>query len=103
MRAVLLLVCLSLLAGCGRGTDATGLDDDRFIDVMVRLRDVAEQTRAQPDSFAVRRDRVLEEAGVTREQLLSYVERRGSDLSHMAAIWDSINRRVAELGTDEEL
>lgn len=99
MRAVLLLVCLALLAGCGRSADATGLDDDRFIDVMVQLRRAAERTRGEPDSFPPRRDRILGDAGVTQEQLLEYVETHGADIARMAAVWDSINRR---LGEDEE-
>lgn len=97
MRAILLLLlALPLLTGCGRRADATGLGDDQFVQVMVELRRAAERTRMEPDSFPPQRDRILADAGVTEEQLLAYVQEHGTDLQHMAEIWEAINRRLAE-------
>jgi hypothetical protein len=97
MRAtLLLLLLLPLLSGCGRRADATGIDDDQFVEAMVQLRRAAERTRLQPDSFPPERERVLANAGVTEEQLLAYVQAHGTDLQHMATIWESINQRLAD-------
>jgi hypothetical protein len=97
MRTVLLLLALlSLLPGCGRRADATGLGDEQFVEVMVQLRLAADRIRGEPDSFPPVRDRILADAGVTEEQLLAYVQQHGTDLQHMAEIWQSINERLSE-------
>lgn len=89
------LLAVLLLLGCGRGR-GTDLSQERFVDVMVELRQAAEQARGDTASFALRRDQVLSEAGVTHDQLQAYVEARGHDLRHMAEVWEAINARLSE-------
>jgi hypothetical protein len=91
---VLLLACA--LAGCARGEEATGLDADRFVDVVVELRRSAIELRHDPGAYEARKEQVLTDAGVTEAQLREYVERRGTDLDHMAEVWRTINTRMAE-------
>jgi hypothetical protein len=100
--ALLLLLPLLLAGGCRSDAGATGISDERFIDVVVQLRRAAHETRDEPAAYAARRDAILREAGVTEEQLRAYVDVRGRDIDHMAQIWDSINTRLATPETQEQ-
>jgi hypothetical protein len=86
----------ALLAGCGGGEAAFGVEDDRFVNTMVELRRAALETGMDTAAFAAARRRILETHEVTEDSLRSYVERRSTDLDAMAAIWDSVNARLSE-------
>lgn len=96
MRTIPVLAMLAFVFACGSGGDATGLSDERFIEVVVELRRAAAQTRADPDAFTMRRDSILEAAGVTEAQVRGYVDAHAEDLRHMATIWATINERLGE-------
>lgn len=86
----------AVLGACSLGADATGLSDERFIAVVVELRRATEHTRSDSEQFPVLRDSILDAAGVTEAQLRAYVDAHAGDLRHMAEIWSTINRRLAE-------
>jgi hypothetical protein len=94
--ALVLATALAGAAACSPGRDATGIDTDRFVDVVVELRRAAFELRGDPATFELRRDSILDDAGVTEDQLRAYVERHGTDLEHMAEVWAAINTRLAE-------
>jgi hypothetical protein len=102
MTRYLLLLLLLALSGCGR-TDATGLSDERFIEVVVALRTAADDTRGDPSGYEARRTVILREAGVSEDELRAYVGRHSRDLHHMAEIWEAINERLTREGESEEL
>lgn len=90
-----MLAVLTFGACTGDGA-GTGLAHDRFVDVIVSLRQAANQTYGDPAAFAAQRDRILADAGVTEQELRVYVETHARDLEHMAAVWDSVNARLAD-------
>jgi hypothetical protein len=92
---ILLCIFLAALAGCERETEPAGLPHSRFIQVMVELRKAA---RGVQDSaaFEARKQQVLADAGVTEAQLRAYLAAHIRDLDHLAAVWESINVRLAE-------
>jgi hypothetical protein len=98
IRISLLLIAGALL-GCARGDDGTGLRTDRFVDVVVELRQAALDLRDDPAAYDVRKGQILRDAGVTEDQLRAYVEVHGTDLDHMAEVWRSINQRLSERET----
>jgi hypothetical protein len=87
----------AVLTACAGADDAAVIETDRFIDVVVELRRAAIELRHDPAAYEARRDQVLGSAGVTEAQLRTYVERRGTDLDHMAGVWSTINSRMSEL------
>lgn len=87
-----LLACL--LVACGQGTGPeVSIDREAFVSTYVALR-VATLTggfeRLPPDV----RDSVLDEHGVTEEQLLDFAEAHGRDIRFMERIWDEIEARL---------
>jgi hypothetical protein len=94
-RAVLLLG-LSVPAGCGRGDATTAIERDRFVETIVELRHAAMETRGDTAAYEVRKQQILQEQGVTEAELRDYVERRGRDVEHMAEVWNEINTRLGE-------
>jgi hypothetical protein len=76
-----------------RPAEPEGLDRDTFVDVIVALRKAA---REFPDSttFDVRKAALLREAGVTDSTLAAFIRIHNGDARFMAAVWDSIDRKV---------
>ncbi len=101
-KAALLAVVIAGLVGCGGG--GTGgaeggtpaLTRERFVAVVVALRK-AEIELQHADSpaaeFAVRRDRILAEHGVTEEDLREYVRAHG-EVDLLEETWDTILQRL---------
>lgn len=88
--------CLALaLAGCRERVPSASLSDDRFIEVVVALRQEAATTAGDSARYVVARDRILAEQNVTYEQLQEFVELRSRDLARYASVWETINRRLA--------
>lgn len=90
-----MMFAVALCAGCNRTDAGTGLSQTRFIDVVVELRRAA-LSLPEPAAFAARKQQILSDAGVTEEELRAYITAHERDLSHMAAVWESINVRLAD-------
>lgn len=93
--AALLCILLATIAGCERESEPAGLPQSRFIEVMVELRRAARGVQ-DTTAFAARKQQILTDAGVTEEQLRAYLATHMRDLDHLAAVWESINVRLAE-------
>lgn len=88
------LLLASALFACGDVDHGTGINRSEFVDVIVELRRAARST-PEPASFEARRQQILHDAGVTDAQLRAYVQAHSRDFEHMAAVWESINVRLA--------
>jgi hypothetical protein len=95
MRFLLCAVSL-VMAGCQVDENTFGADDQKFVDTMVDLRVAAMTAGSDTVQFEELRREVLQEQGVTEEDLRAYVDANSAKLGHMAAIWDSISARLAE-------
>lgn len=77
--------------------DGAGLTPMEFVDVVVAIRK-AEQEARYEDSAAVVFDRlkagILEERGVTEEEIREFVHIHSGDFDVMAEVWDSITQRL---------
>jgi hypothetical protein len=83
-----------LLPGC-RADAGDALVRDRYVDLMVALRELARDSDV-PEEFYVRKDSVLRAAGVTDSMLVAYARRHGRDVAYMAAVWDSVAQRLID-------
>jgi hypothetical protein len=96
MHRIAAIVCLGLaVAGCREREPSPSLSDDRFIEVVVALRQEAATLAGDSARYVVARERILAEQNVTYEQLQEYVEARSRDLARYASVWETINRRLA--------
>ena len=85
------------LAAC-RGAEPTSIERDVFVATVVELRQAAMETRNEPGLWEARKAQVLQRHGVTESDLQAYVEVRGTDVEHMAEVWNAINSELAERG-----
>jgi hypothetical protein len=96
----MMLVLGLALAACAADEAAFGVSDARFIETMVELRRAAVTAGTDTAQFEQLRQAVLEDHGVTEADLRAYVEAKGGDLDHMAAVWDSVSARLSEVGPE---
>lgn len=82
-----------MLGACAEEPQGPDLETDTFIDVMVQLRR-AQTYQTTPAEFEQRRAEILREAGVTDSVLVQWARVRGTDVTFMAEVWDSINARL---------
>jgi hypothetical protein len=93
-RAVLLALLVGA-TGCGGGDPVDpALSRDEFVDVMVAIRRADIDTDTD-SAYLLRRAAVLDSAGTTDSALVEWVERHASDFAFMAAVWDSIDAKLA--------
>jgi hypothetical protein len=95
LKLALIVLCLAASGACDRADDGTGLSQTGFVDVIADLRR-ASVSAPDPAAFAVRKEQILRDAGVTEDQLRAYITAHQRDLRHMAAVWESINVRLAD-------
>ena len=88
---------LVLLLGACAGEEGTlAATDEQFIETIVELRRAALEAGADTARFEDLRAAILEERGVTEDDLRAYVAGHADDLRHMATIWDTISARLSE-------
>jgi hypothetical protein len=90
-----LLLLLALLSACARTDTPGGISDEQFVTTLVELRRAATGAARDPVSFAAARQRILTEQNVTEEQLRAYIQSHSRDLTHLAAVWESVNERAS--------
>jgi hypothetical protein len=95
-RIVLALVAVTgFNTGCGGGEDVPPgtLDREAFVGVMVELRMAALK---QPNATLTPADRarILQDHGVTEEELITFAQVRGDDPAFMAEVWREIEQRL---------
>lgn len=104
LRALLLLLVLLPVSGCGEGGDGrvepqgSALTEDEFLEVWVTLRSAA---RRAPDGMLdpATRDRLLQERGLRPEDLVAFVRATGEDSEAMARIWERAEEALRTSGT----
>ena len=80
-------------ASCGAKDDPAVIDRAVFIDTYVDLRKAALAAPSHTHT-AADRERVLEEHGVTDQDLLHFVDVRGADPQYMVRLWTDIGNRL---------
>jgi hypothetical protein len=93
--ARIMMALALVLSACGADDEAFGAEDEQFVETMVELRRAALTAGRDTARFEALRRTVLEEQGVTEEELRAYVAARGEDLNHMATVWDSVAARLS--------
>lgn len=108
MRPVLALFVAGTLAACGSGPaeapTPSSVDRETFIATYVDLRTAAvknDDGSIHPDQRA----RILEEHGVTGDELIAFVDANGENVPYMREVWDEVERRLDEirLSSDRDL
>jgi hypothetical protein len=93
------------LAACDSGIPGSErertIPRDVFIRAMVELRLAAAESPGDPMTSAGR-DQLLEEMGVTPDQLVRFAEVHGRNVPYMNDIWQEVNRRLQERADQEE-
>ena len=98
--ALLALVGAVGFVGCAADGDTRVISREEFVEAYVALRlaaleesDGSDDTPISPEA----RERVLDEQGVTEEELLRFAEIRGGDMVYMKELWSDVERRMGEL------
>lgn len=93
------------LAACDSGIPGSErertIPRDVFIRAMVELRLAAAETPGDPMT-AARRDELLEELGVTPDELVRFAEVHGRNVPYMNDVWQEVNERLQERVDQEE-
>ena len=90
------LLVLAGLAACRRAELPGGMSDSAFVATMAELRRVNEDRAVDSAARARRREAVLLRRRVTPEQLEQAAEVLANDPARASAVWQAIDRRVAE-------
>lgn len=91
----MMIVLALVLSACRADDEAFGAEDEQFVETMVELRRAAMTAGRDTARFEALRRAILEERGVTEEELRAYVATRADDLNHMATVWDSVAARLS--------
>jgi O-methyltransferase involved in polyketide biosynthesis len=93
----LLLLCSVGLLACDRtttpATGTSGLSTEQFVDLYVELRKAKRESTADAE-FQQKKREILARARTTEENFSRFVDDHGRDLTLMAAVWDSVQRRI---------
>jgi hypothetical protein len=88
-----------LLAACSPGEIVPGVRDSTFVATMADLRRV-EATAENTSELAASRRRILQQRGLTAEQLESAARALGDDPERALAIWRAIDKRAVNMPAD---
>ena len=95
-----------LLAGCGGSESNSGGEDlisrETFIETYFQLR-IAGLRSPQVDITLEARDEVLDEMGVTEDELLACVEYWGTDAEMMQGLWAEVDSLIRQARTQTEI
>jgi len=91
--ARLALLGLFVLFGCGGGTQGDTIDREVFITTYVDLRIAALDTDSSRISES-QRDEILQQHGVTADDLTTFADVHGADLEYMRDVWADVELRL---------
>jgi hypothetical protein len=99
VQPIFLSVALFLPAGCASGGPEEGAEPvisrAEFIEAYVDLR--IEALRMPGEEMTLEaRDRVLEELGLTEDELIHFVEVNGRDVQFMRRVWEEVDSIITE-------
>lgn len=94
IRTLAAIALVTVTAACGSDGPDT-IDRQAFIDTYVDLR-VAALTSETGTVSDADRTRILQEHGVTEDDLLTFADVHGRDAVFMRDVWDEVERRLDE-------
>ena len=93
---------LAVVVGVGIGAcdaifpdDGEAIDRQAFVEAQVELH-LAAMEAAPEELSSAERDSILDEVGVTEEQLQAFVTVHGADTLYMAELWDEVDEQVLD-------
>lgn len=96
----LAVLLLPLLASCG-GNTREAIPRETFIEAYIALRSVAVRSPTG-EVDPISRARILEERGLTEEDMLHFVEVHGRDVPFMGALWEEIDNEISRRAREGE-
>jgi signal transduction histidine kinase len=92
------LLMLMAAAGCGltdpRAANGAGeLSRDNFTAAYVALRR-AQLQNPTPAAFEAAKRQILEQHGVSEDDMMDFVQRHSRDVQYMAELWESLELRI---------
>jgi len=90
--AAVAVAAVCTLGGCGRQPPLP-LEQEQFVEAMVALRRAALETPDQ-GQFEARKQAILQQAGITEEQLRAYGRQAPRNPKALVEAYDSINARL---------
>jgi hypothetical protein len=91
---------LPLLPSCG-DAPRDAIPRETFIEAYIALRSIAVRS-PNGEVDPISRARILEERGLTEEDLLHFVEVHGRDVTFMGAIWEEIDNEISRRAREGE-
>ena len=89
----LALLTLLVVVGCGGGAQRDTIDREVFISTYADLRMAALDTDSSRVGEA-ERDAILQEHGVTADELTTFADVHGEDLEYMRDVWADVELRL---------
>jgi enamine deaminase RidA (YjgF/YER057c/UK114 family) len=95
---ILTAVVLTLLAAmaCSSEDSVEVISREQFVEAYVELRSISQRSLDEAIPLA-ERDRVLQELGLTPEDLEEFVELHGTDPTFMYEVWEEVDTRFREM------
>lgn len=98
------LVPLLLAAACDGGFSSPDegeapIDEETFIQTYADLRLTARELGGLPEED---RERILDEHGVSVEDLRAFIDVHATNVPYMQGVWNEVDRRIAESAQEEE-
>jgi hypothetical protein len=90
---ILCIVVLLLLRGQMLSPD---FSEDKFVEVYVQFSLAAEEFKSDSLTLAEERQRILEQAGVTRDEMDDFVDRLNERPQEWGRVWERIVQRLEE-------
>ena len=81
---------------CSSGNSQDVISREQFVEAYVELRSIS-QRYMDDDVPLAERDRVLQELGLTPEDLLEFVDVHGADATFMHEVWEEVDTRFREI------
>jgi hypothetical protein len=83
-------------AACSSRDSGEVISREQFVEAYVELRAIS-QRYMDDDVPLAERDRVLQELGLTPEDLLDFVDVHGADATFMHEVWEEVDTRFREI------
>lgn len=97
----ILMLVVSCTSGGPGGASEDVIARQTFMDVYVQLR-IAALKDPTEDLPLEERDRILQEAGVTEDDLIRFIEVRGAEVQFMRQLWEEVDSLIKEVSNPLE-
>jgi hypothetical protein len=96
-----LMLAVACTSGGPGGASEDVIARQTFVDVYVQLR-IAALKDPTEDLPLEERDRILQEAGVSEEDLIRFIEVRGGEVQFMRQLWEEVDSLIREVSNPVE-